>query len=352
MPYAFLLLIGTLLAGQPATRPAPTQATSGRPLSTLIDVELRADRTRLQVNTPVEVEFLVRNITAEPVELTVPLGPLTGKLAEGFPLTAMGLPLEHVFSGENFRALSVAIEGDPYMGDRVMSVPGRTIPPIVIAPFGEVGIRFDISRNYPMLRQEGRYELRWKPYGGAVQSRPLTIEIQTYKQVVMETDVGRLTFRLLYDKAPLTVENFVDLVDDQFYNELAFFLVNPSLAVQAGCPKGDGTSRRPDGRTIEPEFNDTPFDLGTVGMALTQTGPNEVDPNSASAQFFITLSRQSSLDGRYTAFAQVEGPDSMETLRRIAATPRGPNGYPLKPIAIRSTSLVDAPIPPTSVTRK
>src|SRR5438132_13741556 len=101
------LLLWTSLNGQvAASRPAVTPSAQ-RPRSSLIEVELRADRTRFPVNSSIPVEFLVRNITADPVSLEVSLGNLGGKLPAGLPLSGMGLPLEHVFSGDNFRALSV-----------------------------------------------------------------------------------------------------------------------------------------------------------------------------------------------------------------------------------------------------
>lgn len=339
------------LFGQASTRPAVVSPTALRPLAALVEVEIRTDRARYPVNAPIPVEFILRNATSDFVQLDVPLGRLEGRIPAGLPLTGMGLPLEHVFSGESFRALSVAIEGDPYLGERITMPPSRTIPPIVLAPLAEIGIKFDVTRYYPMMLREGRYEIRWKPYGMAVMSAPLTIEVKPFKQVVLDTDAGRLTLRLLYDKAPKTVDSFLDLVNQRFFESLTFFRVDPAIAAQTGCPKNNGTGRRPDGKTMPPEFNDTPFDKGTVGMSLSINPSGQTDPNSASCQFFIALTRQSGLDRVYTAFALVEGPDSMETLRKIAETPRNDKGLPIKPIVIRSASAVDAPVPPTTAAR-
>lgn len=336
-----------LLAGQAASRPAPSVPSPTRPLSTMLEAELRVERTSFAINSAIPVEFLLRNKTADFVKVEVPMGSLADRLPAGSPPSGMGLPLDHVFSGEYFRGLSIAIEGDPYIGDRVMMTPGRAVPAIVLAPFAQVGLKFDVTRQYPMLRQTGRYELRWRPYRGQIESKPLILDVRPYRQVVMDTEAGPLTFRLLYDKAPQTVDNFLKLVEARFYDGLNFFAVNPELAIQGGCPRKDGTGRAPDGHTIAPEFNDTPFDVGVVGMSLTGVGASMVDPNSASCQFFITLSRAPSLDGRYTAFAQIEGPDSRDTLKKIAACPRGPNGVPLKPVTIRTVSIQNAPTPPT-----
>jgi len=343
---AVLAASAAAMADPAASQPAAVSPGANRPLASLVEAEIRADRTRFPVNSAIPLEFILRNKTAEFVELSVSLGALADKLPRGFELSGMGLPIEHVFSGEQFRALSVAVEGDPYLGDRVVLGPSRTIPSIVLAPFAQIGLKFDITRYYPYLQQAGKYELRWRPYAGEIQSRPLILEVRVFRQVMMETDAGRLTFRLLYDKAPQTVDRFLSLVEQRFYDGLTFFRIDPALAVQAGCPKGDGTGRAKDGRTLGPEFNGAPFTLGTVGMSLSRTSGTELDVNSASCQFFVCMSRVPVLDGRYTAFAQVEGPESMETLRKIAATPRGANGLPVTPVRIRTATAVDAPIPP------
>lgn len=349
MPGMLLTLLAataSICPAQAASQPTAVTPGAARPLATLVEAEIRADQTHCAINSPIPLEFIIRNKTAEFVELAVPLGALGDKLPRGFDLAGMGLPIEHVFSGEEFRALSVAVEGDPYLGERITLGPSRTIPPIVLAPFAEIGLKFDITRYYPFLQQAGKYELRWRPYGGAVQSNTLLLDVKVFRQVTMDTEAGRLTFRLLYDKAPRSVEQFLSLVDTRFYDGLTFFRVDPALAIQGGCPKGDGTGRAKDGRTIAPEFNDTPFTLGTVGLSLARSTGNELDANSASCQFFICLTRVPMLDGRYTAFAQIEGPESMETLRRIAANPRGAGGQPGRPVKIRTASSVDAPLRP------
>ncbi len=316
--------------------PGETAATQLRTqtLSNSIRVELRAPRTTVPVGSEVIVEFVVQNLTDEPVSLTVP-GALEGQ--ERVDL-GMGLPLEHVFSGEYYRGLEVASEMNPRLGDRVMRRPTYPVPPITLAPFSSVGLRFDVARFYPGLHQSGIYRLHWRPYGGAVETAPLIIEVVQYKQVVMETEHGPLTVHLLYDKAPRHVANFLELVERRFYNGKTFHTIYPNQFLLGGCPEGTGTGKRPDGLCLLPEFNDTPFDLGTVGMALIES-----DVNSASCQFFICLSRQPAWDGRYTAFARVQGPTSLATLRRLGSTAVDQEHRPPQPLVIKSMSAVDAP---------
>jgi len=161
-----------------------------------------------------------------------------------------------------------------------------------------------------------------------------------YKQVVMDTEYGALTMQLLYDKAPRHVANFLELIDNRFYNNKTFHTVFTHQFILGGCPLGDGTGKRPDGACIPAEFNDTPFEAGTVGMALIQG-----DPNSGSSQFFICLSRQPAWDGRYTAFAQITGPQSLATLRKLGEASTDENRRPTKPLLIKSMTAVDAATP-------
>lgn len=144
-------------------------------------------------------------------------------------------------------------------------------------------------------------------------------------RVKIETSEGAITVELWPDAAPRTVENFLNLVHNGFYDGLTFHRVIPGFIVQGGCPHGDGTGGA--GYTIQGEFNDRPHDKGTLSMART------ADPNSASSQFFICLSRENCqhLDGEYTAFGKVV--DGIDVVDRLAATPLShPDiGTPLHP---------------------
>ncbi len=320
-------------ATPPATPPAPADVVQ-KPLSSQISVTIRPERTIVPIGSPVIVEFTVQNKTREAITLSVP-GALKGNERHDY---GMGLPLEHIFSGTDFRGLEIASESNPRLGDRITQKPQYPVPSITLAPFAAVGLRFDVARFYAGLHQSGIYELRWRPYGGEVSSEPVTIKVVAFKQAVIETNYGVMSMSLLYDKAPRHVENFIELANTRFYKDKTFHLVFPGQFMLGGCPNGDGTGKRPDGLTLPPEFNDTPFELGTVAMALI-----EGDPNSASCQFFICLSDQPLWRGKYTAFGKITGPESLATLRRIGEMPVDDQRRPLKPIIIRTISIVDAP---------
>lgn len=108
---------------------------------------------------------------------------------------------------------------------------------------------------------------------------------------------GEITIEFFPDDAPKTVENFVKLAKDGFYDNLVFHRVVPGFVVQGGDPKGNGTGGP--GYTIKAEFNKNKHVRGAVAMARS------AHPDSAGSQFYITYGTQPHLDGSYTVFGQV-----------------------------------------------
>jgi len=123
---------------------------------------------------------------------------------------------------------------------------------------------------------------------------------------IIRSEKGDIVIRLLGDEAPNTVENFVRLAEKGFYNGLTFHRVVPNFVIQGGCPRGDGWGGP--GYTIRDEMNREHYLIGTVGMALD-------GKDTGGSQFFITLSPQPRLDGRYTVFGEVV--DGMDVVNRI-----------------------------------
>lgn len=338
----WLLIVCTLAIGQsPADEPVDgvraEEQVLEEPIANVVRVQIRAEKTLVPVGSPVYVEFIIQNRTNSSVTLGVP-GALKAKETYEH---GMGLPLEHVFSGSNFRGLEIVAENNPEMGHRVTRKPQYPVPQITLAPFGMVGLRFDVARFYPGLHQSGTYELRWKPYAGAVEAPPVLIRVVSFKQALIETNYGNMLMTLLYDQAPRHVENFIELSRQRFYNNKTFHLVYPNHFILGGCPNGDGTGKRPDGVTLPPEFSDVPFELGTVGMALIHG-----DENSASCQFFICLGRQPGWDRKYTAFGRIQGPESLETLRKLGEVTTDGERRPKEPIRIKSVTISDIPFVP------
>lgn len=137
-------------------------------------------------------------------------------------------------------------------------------------------------------------------------------------------DYGTITLALDAGAAPRTVENFMKLAEEGFYDGLTFHRIMDGFMIQGGDPLGNGTGGSD--ATIEGEFASNGFDnpishgKGVISMARSQ------DPDSASSQFFITVADAAFLDGDYAAFGYVT--EGMEVAEKIAkdAVPTDNNG--------------------------
>ena len=112
----------------------------------------------------------------------------------------------------------------------------------------------------------------------------------------LETRYGTIEIELNVVDAPLTTRNFVELARAGFFNGLLVHRLVPNFVVQAGDPRGDGEGGP--GYTIRDELSWLPFLRGTLGMALS-------GPDTGGSQFFLTVSPQPHLDGKYTVFGRV-----------------------------------------------
>ena len=122
----------------------------------------------------------------------------------------------------------------------------------------------------------------------------------------VQTERGTIRIALDAANAPRTVENFARLARSHYFDGLAFHRVVPNFVVQDGCTRGDGWGSP--GYSIPCEYNDKPYGVGTVGMALS-------GKDTGGSQWFITLSPQPRLEGRYTVFGEVvSGMDVVERL--------------------------------------
>jgi cyclophilin family peptidyl-prolyl cis-trans isomerase/HEAT repeat protein len=125
---------------------------------------------------------------------------------------------------------------------------------------------------------------------------------------IVSTSRGEFAMRLNAEAAPLTVDNFVQLAAQGYFNGLAFHRVVPNFVVQTGDPRGDGTGGP--GYEIRCEVNPLPYVRGAVGMALS-------GKDTGGSQWFVTHSPQPHLDGGYTVFAYVDaGMDVIDRLVR------------------------------------
>lgn len=126
-------------------------------------------------------------------------------------------------------------------------------------------------------------------------------------RAVVNTDKGAFTIELLPDDAPLNVDNFVQLAQSNYFNNIIFHRVVPNFVVQGGDPRGDGNGGP--GYQIRCEINEVPYERGAVGMALS-------GKDTGGSQWFVTHSPQPHLDGGYTVFGRVVS--GMEVVDQIA----------------------------------
>ncbi len=155
--------------------------------------------------------------------------------------------------------------------------------------------------------------------------------------VVMSTNFGDITLELYQDKLPITVENFLKYVRDDFYNNVVFHRIADDFMIQAGMQDKDGKNRIPTYPPIKLETHPEVTHVdGAISMARTS------DPNSATAQFFICDGPQHFLDKNYAAFGVVI--DGIEVVREIAALPHDNSnpaggGVPLEQVVINSITV-------------
>jgi cyclophilin family peptidyl-prolyl cis-trans isomerase len=137
-------------------------------------------------------------------------------------------------------------------------------------------------------------------------------------QVIMKTNVGDITLELFDSKSPKTVENFLKLAGEGFYDGVKFHRVIADFMIQGGDPLSKDDSAQQlwgtggPGYTFKDEFNDEKLVAGSLAMA-------NAGPNTNGSQFFIvTADATPWLDGRHTNFGRViEGMDIVEKIEAV-----------------------------------
>lgn len=237
--------------------------------------------------------------------------------------------------------------------------------PFPAASSAAVSGRIDLTKIYSTL-SIGTYVLYAVPQGKQLPTfvgTPLVIEqrsdtrpgapqgvlvtrIEPLRYAVMDTDAGAMTMAFYYDSAPNTVNNFLTLANEGFYDGIAFHRIVSGFVLQAGDPLSMDPERAGSGGpgfTVNAEFNDRPHERGVLSMARQgDAGERQGNPpgyeaaNSGSSQFFICLdyARTKALDKKYTAFGKVVDGDA--TIEKLAALPVQPGDRPVNPPVIKS----------------
>ena len=138
----------------------------------------------------------------------------------------------------------------------------------------------------------------------------MQIDAEKSYTATMETSKGNIVIELYPQYAPITVNNFVALSRDGFYNGLNFHRVIANFMIQGGCPEGSG--RGGPGYRFQDEFKGNPLRHEAKVLSMANAGPG-----TNGSQFFITHEPQPHLDGRHTVFGKVtEGADVVDTVRQ------------------------------------
>lgn len=150
--------------------------------------------------------------------------------------------------------------------------------------------------------------------------------VPAHPWVMLETTEGDILLELDGRRAPLTVKNFLQRVDDGYYDGTLFHRVVPDYVIQAGGYTRDLEAKEPEGGIPNESGNGLPNLRGTVAMARLEA------PHTAMAQFFINVTDNRGLDPQadrwgYAVFGYVI--EGMDVVDEIAAIPTGPAG-PLK----------------------
>jgi peptidyl-prolyl cis-trans isomerase A (cyclophilin A) len=157
-------------------------------------------------------------------------------------------------------------------------------------------------------------------------------------QVKITTSMGDITLELYPDKAPKTVENFLQYVKDKHYDNTIFHRVMDGFMIQGGGFNADMAQKPTRAPIILESQNGLKNDRGTVAMARTQV------PDSASAQFFINLVNNDNLnfpapDGYgYAVFGKViAGMDVVDKIRKVEVGNKGPHAnVPVSTVTIKN----------------
>ena len=163
--------------------------------------------------------------------------------------------------------------------------------------------------------------------------------------ITMKTTAGTITAELYPEVAPITVNNFISLINKGFYNGLIFHRVINGFMIQGGDPDGIGTGGP--GYHIRGEFAQNGYENNLKHTAGVLSMARSMMPNSAGSQFFIMHKDAPHLDGAYAAFGKVT--EGMDVVNQIAETDTDYSDRPLDEQKIKSMTVdtfgVDYPEP-------
>lgn len=161
----------------------------------------------------------------------------------------------------------------------------------------------------------------------------MTLDDSKTYSATFKTNHGDIEIELFRSQAPVTVNNFVFLARDGFYNDVIIHRVIPGFMIQGGDP--DGTGMGGPGYKFQDEF-DTSLTFGTTGiLAMANSGPA-----TNGSQFFITVAPTPHLNGKHTIFGKVtSGQDIADAISNVA---QASGNRPTEPIVIERIEIQES----------
>jgi cyclophilin family peptidyl-prolyl cis-trans isomerase len=190
----------------------------------------------------------------------------------------------------------------------------------------------DLSLDNKQVDQTDQKEINIMPQKN-LQKPTMQIDKNASYSAVLNTSEGKITLKLNAQQTPITVNNFVYLAEEGFYDQTIFHRVIDGFMIQGGDPEGNGTGGpgyRFDDEPFESEYN-----RGTVAMA-------NAGPNTNGSQFFI-MHQDYALPKDYVIFGQViDGLDVVDSIAQAEVTisPSGERSQPVNPVKIESIEII------------
>lgn len=200
------------------------------------------------------------------------------------------------------------------------------------------GNKEEENLNYTTSEVDGKtiYTIKTKKY--------VSSDKETNLVMIDVRDYGIMVAELYPDKAPITVENFKNLVSKNFYSGLIFHRVMKNFVIQTGDPQGNGIGGSD--KTIKGEFeangvkNDISHVRGVLSMARKGSNPETSETfNSASSQFYIVQDDATYLDGKYAGFGKLVS--GYDVLDKIASVETNMNDKPINDVLIKNVRFVE-----------
>ena len=215
-------------------------------------------------------------------------------------------------------ALAVVLGGDSTPTPEVAGDPDSLDDPAADAPLDIGGVACDGTE--PAAASATKPEFDAPP--------DLVIDPDVAHTAVLTTSCGTITIELFAAESPQTVNNFVFLARQGFYDGVTFHRIVPGFVIQGGDPTGTGTGGP--GYRFEDEPVKRRYQAGTVAMA-------NAGPNTNGSQFFITLGPTPHLDNRHSVFGEVV--EGLDVVKRIGGVPTGRQDRPVTPVVMNKVTI-------------